>query len=94
MRKIEIIYEVSRITGKQKNEVSDIVEATMSVIKSNMIKGRNIYLRGFGSFIVKKRAEKKARNITAGTAVIVPEHYIPAFKPAKAFINMVRNNVK
>jgi DNA-binding protein HU-beta len=59
-----------------------------------MTEGKNIYLRGFGSFIVKKRKTKVARNISAGTQVIIPEHYIPFFKPCKRFLNRVKNNVK
>jgi DNA-binding protein HU-beta len=94
MQKIDIINQIARTTGQKKNDVEDIVEATMSVIKKNMSEGRNIYLRGFGSFIVKKRAKKTARNISAGTTVIIPEHYIPAFKPAQEFLDMVKNNVK
>ena len=59
-----------------------------------IVKDKNVYLRGFGSFIVKKRAKKTARNISKNTTIIIPEHYIPSFKPAKSFVNKVKNNVK
>jgi DNA-binding protein HU-beta len=94
MTKAELVNEVARLTEQEKKDVCDVIEAIMHVIKKNMAEGQNIYLRRFGSFILKKRAEKKARNITAGTTVIVPEHYIPKFKPAKVFLNKVKNNVK
>jgi DNA-binding protein HU-beta len=66
----------------------------METIKMALESGENVYLRGFGSFIVKKRAKKTARNISKQTTIIIPEHYIPAFKPAKAFVNKVKANVK
>jgi DNA-binding protein HU-beta len=94
MTKNELINQVAHATGQQKKDVEDVIEATMSVIKRNMAEGRNVYLRGFGSFIVKRRAEKPAWNITARTPVIVPAHSIPFFKPCKRFINSVKNNVK
>ena len=94
MTKLELANNVARMTGKQRKDVVCVIEATMAMIMHNMEEGRNIYLRGFGSFILKKRAEKKARNIGAGTAIIIPERYIPAFKPAKSFVNRVKNNVK
>jgi DNA-binding protein HU-beta len=66
----------------------------MDSIKIALASDRNVYLRGFGSFIVKKRAKKTARNISKNTTIVIPEHYIPAFKPAKIFMNKVKNNVK
>ena len=66
----------------------------MDSIKSSVAKGDNVYMRGFGSFIVKKRAKKTARNITKNTTVVIPEHFIPAFKPAKTFMVKVKDNVK
>jgi DNA-binding protein HU-beta len=63
-------------------------------VSGSLVDGENVYLRGFGSFIVKKRAEKTARNISKNTTIIIPEHFIPAFKPAKSFVNKVKNNVK
>jgi len=59
-----------------------------------LVKGKNVYLRGFGSFVVKKRAEKTARNISKNTTIIIPEHFIPSFKPSKTFVTKVKNNVK
>ena len=94
MTKLKLVNDVAGMTGKQRKDVEDIVETTMWVIKENMVNGRNIYLRGFGSFILKKRATKVGRNIAAGTPVVIPEHYTPAFKPAKSFVNRVKNNVK
>ena len=66
----------------------------METIKTSMIDGNNAYLKGFGCFIVKKRAQKTARNISKNTTIIIPAHHIPAFKPAKAFVNKVKENVK
>jgi DNA-binding protein HU-beta len=74
--------------------VQKTVEAFMDTVKHSMINGNNVYLRGFGSFIVKKRAKKTARNISKNTTIIIPAHYIPSFKPAKSFINKVKSNVK
>jgi DNA-binding protein HU-beta len=94
MKKVEIVNEVAGITGKQKKDVEGVINTAIAVIMHNMEEGRNIYLRGFGSFILKKRATKVGRNIAAGTPLIIPEHYIPAFKPCKTFMNRVKNNVK
>ncbi len=66
----------------------------MDTVKDSLVDGKNVYLRGFGSFIVKERAEKTARNISKNTTIIIPAHYIPAFKPAKTFVNEVKDNVK
>jgi DNA-binding protein HU-beta len=66
----------------------------MDVVKDSLANNENVYLRGFGSFIVKKRAQKTARNISKNTTIIIPEHYIPAFKPAKSFVAKVKENVK
>ena len=71
-----------------------VVEEFMTTVKDAMIAGENVYLRGFGSFIIKRRAEKTGRNISKNTSVIVPAHNIPAFKPAKTFLNEVKDNVK
>lgn len=94
MTKADIINEVSKTTGIEKVTVQKSVEAFMEVIKDSMVKDKNIYLRGFGSFIVKKRAKKTARNISKNTTIIIPEHHIPSFKPAKSFIGKVKTNVK
>jgi DNA-binding protein HU-beta len=66
----------------------------METVKDSLVKDKNVYLRGFGSFIVKRRAKKTARNISKNTTIIIPEHFIPSFKPAKSFVNKVKNNVK
>ncbi len=94
MTKADIINEISEKTGIEKIAVKASVEAFMKSVKDSMEKGNNVYLRGFGSFIVKKRAEKTGRNISKNTTVIIPAHYIPAFKPAKPFADKVKKNVK
>ena len=94
MTKADIVNEISKNTGIEKITVQKTVEAFMDTIKSSLVNGKNVYLRGFGSFIVKKRAEKTARNISRNTTIIIPEHFIPAFKPAKTFVSKVKVNVK
>lgn len=86
--------EISNKTGIDRNDVLAIVEGFMGTVKNSMENGENVYLRGFGSFIVKKRAEKLGRNILAKTSVVIPAHYIPAFKPAKEFMDDVKAKVK
>jgi DNA-binding protein HU-beta len=90
MTKAEIISEIANKTGIEKLDVQETVEAFFKVVKNSMAEGENVYVRGFGSFIVKKRAKKTARNISKNTAIIIPEHYIPSFKPAKIFIEKVK----
>lgn len=85
MTKADIVNEISKNTGIDKQNVLITVEAFMDVVKNSLAKEENVYLRGFGSFIVKKRAQKTARNISKNTTLIIPEHNIPAFKPAKTF---------
>ena len=85
MTKADIVNEISRKTGADKAQVLATVEAFMESVKEAMETGYNVYLRGFGSFIIKKRAQKTARNITANLTMVIPEHYIPSFKPAKTF---------
>ena len=85
MTKADIVNEISKNTGIDKQNVFITVEAFMDVVKNSLAKEENVYLRGFGSFIVKKRAQKTARNISKNTTLIIPEHNIPAFKPAKTF---------
>ena len=85
MTKADIVNEISKNTGIYKQNVLITVEAFMDVVKNSLAKEENVYLRGFGSFIVKKRAQKTARNISKNTTLIIPEHNIPAFKPAKTF---------
>ncbi|GAA4513653.1 MULTISPECIES: HU family DNA-binding protein [Sphingobacterium] len=94
MTKAEIIAEISTKTGLEKVDVQEAVEAFFKVVKNAMIEGENVYVRGFGSFVVKKRAEKTARNISKNTAIIIPEHYVPSFKPAKIFVEKVKNSNK
>ena len=94
MTKADIVNEVAKTTGIEKVAVQKMVECFMDSIKIALASDRNVYLRGFGSFIVKKRAKKTARNISKNTTIVIPEHYIPAFKPAKIFMNKVKNNVK
>ncbi|WP_443937019.1 HU family DNA-binding protein [Pedobacter sp. MW01-1-1] len=94
MTKADIISEISTKTGIEKVDVQETVEAFFKVIKSSMIGGENVYVRGFGSFVVKKRAQKTARNISKNTAIIIPEHFVPSFKPAKVFVDKVKSNSK
>ena len=86
MTKADIVKEIARSTGIDKAAVLTTVESFMAVVKKSLAEEENVYLRGFGSFIVKKRAQKTARNISKNTTIIVPEHNIPAFKPAKDFV--------
>ena len=90
MTKAEIVNEVAKATGIEKVTVQTVLEASMESIKASMIKGNPVYLRGFGSFIIKRRAEKAARNIKEKTTIVIPEHNIPAFKPAKVFVAEVK----
>ena len=92
MTKAEIVSEISDRTGLEKDAVIACVESFMGVVKNSMAKGENVYLRGFGSFIVKKRAAKIAQNITKGKAVYIEAHNIPAFKPYPAFKKSVSVN--
>ena len=91
MTKADIVNEISRTTGIEKAAVQTTVEAFMEAIKGSVIDGKNVYLRGFGSFVVKKRAEKTARNISKNVTIKIPEHFIPSFKPSKSFVNQVKN---
>ncbi len=94
MTKADIVNEISKNTGIEKVTVQKAVEAFMETVKGSLAKNKNVYLRGFGSFIVKKRAEKTARNISKNTTIIIPAHNIPSFKPSKTFATKVKNNVK
>lgn len=85
MTKAEVVNEIAKKTGAEKAEILNTIEAFMETVKEALAEEENVYLRGFGSFIVKKRAQKTARNISKNTTIIVPEHNIPAFKPAKTF---------
>lgn len=90
MTKAELVNEIAKNTGVDKASVLATVESMMEVIKETLSNDENVYLRGFGSFIVKRRAEKTARNISKNTTIIIPEHNIPAFKPAKRFVEQVK----
>jgi DNA-binding protein HU-beta len=93
MTKAEIVTEIANKTGVDKVAVQAVVESFMETVKETMIDGENVYLRGFGSFIIKERAEKTGRNISKNTTIIIPAHKIPAFKPAKTFVNEVKGNL-
>lgn len=92
MTKAEIVTEIAKTTGIDKESVLNVMEQFMTVIKDSLAHGENVYLRGFGSFIVKQRAEKIARNINKNTSLVVPAHNIPAFKPARTFMEEVATN--
>ena len=90
MTKADIVNEITKKTGTDKQTVLNTIEAFMEVVKESLSEEENVYLRGFGSFIVKKRAQKTARNISKNTTIIIPEHNIPAFKPTKTFTLSVK----
>jgi len=90
MTKAEIVSEISNKTGLEKQAVQTVVETFMTSVKGALAKNENVYLRGFGSFIVKQRAQKTARNISKKTTIVIPAHKIPAFKPCKTFVNAVK----
>ena len=92
MTKAEVITQIADQTGIDKADVQETVEAFFSVIKNSMAQGENIYVRGFGSFINKKRAKKVARNISKNTAIVIDEHYVPSFKPSKVFIEKIKGS--
>ncbi|HNW67366.1 MAG TPA: HU family DNA-binding protein [Bacteroidales bacterium] len=90
MTKAEIVNEIANKTGIDKNAVQTVVESFMTTVKVSLSQDDNVYLRGFGSFIVKERAKKTARNISKKTTIVIPAHKIPAFKPCKTFVNVVK----
>lgn len=90
MTKAEIVNEISKSTGIEKAVVLETIENFMTVVKDSLAEGENVYLRGFGSFIVKVRKEKTARNISQNKTITIPEHKIPAFKPSKVFMAEVK----
>ena len=92
MTKAEIATEIAKATGIDKATVVNVIEQFMVVVKDSLAHGENVYLRGFGSFIVKQRAEKTGRNISKNTTLIVPAHNIPAFKPANIFMEEAAKN--
>ncbi|MBQ7361188.1 MAG: integration host factor subunit beta [Bacteroidaceae bacterium] len=91
MTKAEVVNEIAKKTGIEKAVVLSTVETFMEVVKESLINQEPVYLRGFGSFIIKERAEKTARDIHKETTLIIPAHNIPAFKPAKTFVQEVKN---
>ncbi|MFN0035274.1 MAG: HU family DNA-binding protein [Saprospiraceae bacterium] len=93
MRKADLVNAISEKTGVAKVDVLVTLEELFKEIKSTMTKGENVYIRSFGSFVIKRRAKKIGRNIKKGKAIEIPEHYIPSFKPAKIFTDQVKTNV-
>lgn len=94
MTKADIVTNISEKLGLEKSDVQGTVEAFMKEVKDSLESGNNVYLRGFGSFIVKARAEKLGRNISKNTTIKIPAHNIPAFKPAKVFVEGVKTKTK
>jgi len=92
--KADIIAEIAHRTATDKFDVQNIVEEFFNVVKDNMAEGENIYVRGFGSFVNKKRARKVARNISKKQPMVIEPHYVPSFKPAKTFLDAVKNSQK
>jgi DNA-binding protein HU-beta len=92
MKKSDIIHEISDKTGIPRVDVMVVLESFFKEVKQSLLEGENVYFRGFGSFQTKKRAAKTARNIRKNTAVLIPEHYVPSFKPAKEFVEEVKQN--
>ncbi len=90
MTKADIVSEIAKKTGAEKVQIQAIVEAFMDEVKESLAKNDNVYLRGFGSFIIKHRATKVARNISKNTTITIPAHNIPAFKPAKTFVSKIK----
>ena len=94
MTKADIVNKISGKTGIEKLAVQTTVEEFMKAVRKSLEDGQNVYLRGFGSFVVKKRAQKTGRNISKNTTIIIPAHNIPSFKPSKSFVEKVKKNVK
>ena len=94
MTKADIVAKVSEKLGIEKNDVQATIESFMEEVKTSLEGGDNVYLRGFCSFIIKTRAEKTGRNISKNTTISIPAQNIPAFKPAKVFLDSVKNKVK
>ena len=90
MTKADIVSEIAKKTGAEKVQIQAIVEAFMEEVKGSLANNEDVYLRGFGSFIIKKRAQKVARNISKNTTITIPAHNIPAFKPAKTFVAKIK----
>jgi DNA-binding protein HU-beta len=93
MTKADIVNKIAEKSGLEKGDVQAIVESFMKEVKGSLERGDNVYLRGFGSFVIKKRAEKTGRNISRNTTIVIPAHNIPSFKPAKVFVDSVKKKV-
>ena len=93
MRKADLVAAIAEKTGVQKVDVLVTLESFFKEVKGSLAEGENVYIRGFGSFIIKRRAQKVGRHIKENKAIVIPEHYIPAFKPAKIFIEEVKDKV-
>lgn len=94
MTKADVINQIAEKTGIDRSDVTTTVETLFAVVKDSMAEGENIYVRGFGSFVNKKRAKKIARNISKNTAIVIDEHYVPSFKPSKMFVEQVKSSPK
>jgi DNA-binding protein HU-beta len=94
MTKADIVNEIAKNSGLQKTEIKYVVDSFLDTVKESMEKGSNIYLRGFGTFKIKKKAEKTARDISRNKTITIPAHNVPAFKPSKDFVEGVKQNVK
>ena len=93
MRKADLVAAIDAKTGVQKVDVLVTLESFFKEVKGSLADGENVYIRGFGSFVIKKRAQKVGRHIKENKAIVIPEHFIPAFKPAKVFVEQVKENV-
>ena len=94
MTKADLVAEIANKTGVDKAAVQEVVESFMATVKNSLLKKENVYLRGFGSFIIKERAKKTGRNISKNTTIVIPAHKIPAFKPAKSFSTTIKAKLK
>ncbi|WP_341651912.1 HU family DNA-binding protein [Blattabacterium cuenoti] len=93
MTKADIITEIISETGSERIDTQKVIETFMEKIKQSLTSGENVYLRGFGSFIIKYRAKKLGRHISKDMSIVIPAHNIPAFKPSKSFTELVKKNV-
>jgi DNA-binding protein HU-beta len=94
MTKADLVYDIERQTKLPKETIALVVEEFMQSVQKNLLRGENIYLRGFGGFVLKKRAEKTARNLQSNTEIKVPAHYVATFKVSKEFNERVKIKVK
>lgn len=93
MRKAEIVADIADSTGLEKIAVQSVLDHFMRVIRKSMANGDNVYLRGFGSFVIKTRAKKTGRNILKNTSIVIPAHNVPHFRPSKSFVSEVKEHV-